>query len=249
MNKLEFNRFKPLSYSCEEAINTLCANLTFAGNDKRVLMVTSTQAHEGKSFITMNIMRTFASLGHKVCYVDADLRRSQIATRYGMQIKEGGQYGLSHYLAGLCGIESVIYETNIPNAHMVPLRREVSNSLALLTNSRLEYLLKALKERYDYVLVDAPPVGVIIDAAEIAKHCDGVIIAVKYNSVSRRELVSVKKQIERTGCPILGVALNSVELDSLSSRKYYYKSYYSSYESDYMKPNAKRKSAGARKSK
>ena len=78
MNRIAMTRFKPLSYACTEAINTLCTNLTFAGNDKKVIMVTSAQAHEGKSFITMNIMRTFAKLGHRVVLVDAVLRRSQI---------------------------------------------------------------------------------------------------------------------------------------------------------------------------
>ena len=241
MKTIEITRFKPLSYACTEALNTLCTNLTFAGDDKKVIMVTSSQAHEGKSFVTMNIMRTLSGLGHKVILVDADLRRSQIMSKYGLKVKEGESVGLTHYLAGMCSMEDVIYSTSINNAYMVPLGREVSNSLALLSTGRLGRLLGYLRERFDYVLVDAPPVGVIIDAAEIAKHCDGTIIAVKYNSVSRRELLEVKKQIDRSGCPILGAALNSVAFDTLSSKHYYNKSYYASYESDYMKPTGNKK--------
>ena len=67
MNKLELVRFRALDYACKEAINTLCTNLTFVGNEKRIIMVTSSQAHEGKSFISMNIMRTLAQLGKKRC--------------------------------------------------------------------------------------------------------------------------------------------------------------------------------------
>lgn len=234
MNKIEITRFKPLSYACAEAMNTLCTNLTFAGADKKVIMVTSAQAHEGKSFVTMNIMRTLAGLGHKVCLVDADLRRSQITSKYGLKVKEGQGMGLTHYLAGMSNMEAVLYSTDMPNASIVPLGHEVSNSLALLSTGRLTRLLAYLRERFDYVLVDAPPVGVIIDAAEIAKYCDGTVIALKYNAVSRRELVEVKRQIERSGCPILGVVLNSVAFDTLSSKHYYHKSTYSSYESDYV---------------
>ena len=241
MNMIEITRFKPLSYACAEAMNTLCTNLTFAGEDKKVIILTSAQAHEGKSFVTMNVMRALAGLGHRVVLVDADLRRSQITSKYGLKLTEGTGVGLAHYLAGMCSVENVVYKTSIPNASIVPLGHDVSNSLALLTTGRMGKLLGYLRERFDYVLVDAPPVGVIIDTAEIAKSCDGTVIALKYNAVSRRELVEVKRQIDRSGCPILGVVLNSVAFDSLSSKHYYHKSAYTSYESDYMKKPEKKK--------
>ena len=89
------------------------------------------------------------------------------------------------------------------------------------------------------MLVDAPPVGMIIDAAEIAKSCDGVVFVINYNSVSRREMLEAKKQIERTGCQILGAVLNNVSFDTIASKKYYYKSYYNAhYESDYYQRSA-----------
>lgn len=239
MNTIEMTRFKPLSYACTEAINSLCTNLTFAGSDKKVIMITSAQPHEGKSFISMNLLRTYASLGKRVVLVDADLRRSQLISRYGLQVGGVQHMGLSHYLAGMCSMEEILYQTNLQNAYMVPLTREVSNSLSLLNNNRMGKLLSFLRERFDYVIVDAPPVGVIIDAVEIAKHCDGVIVAVKYNSVSRRELNETKRRIELTGCPILGVVLNSVSFEMLSSKRYYHKSYYTHYDSDYYKPTRK----------
>lgn len=241
MNKLELVRFRTLDYACKEAINTLCTNLTFVGNEKRVIMVTSTQAHEGKSFLSMNIMRTLAQLGKKVVLVDCDLRKSQIAAKYGVRIQEGTGYGTVHYLAGMCNLNDVIYETGIQGAYMVPVGREVSNSLALLSTPRLRQMLSAMEERFDFVIVDAPPVGVIIDAAEIAKSCDGVIFAVRYNMISRRELLEAKNQIARTGCEVLGAVLNDVDLDALSSKKYYNKSYYTHYNSDYYKPSESKK--------
>ena len=129
MNKIEFTRFAELDYTGDEALNTLCTNLTFAGDGVRKIMMTSCHASEGKSFITMNMMRTFARLGKRVVLVDADLRRSMLLTRYGGRVPKGVQFGLAHYLAGMCSAEDVLYETSVPGAYMVPVGREVNNSL------------------------------------------------------------------------------------------------------------------------
>ena len=254
MNKIDFTRFADLDYTGDEALNTLCTNLTFAGEGVSRIMMTSCHASEGKSTITMNMMRTFARLGKRVVLVDADLRRSVLLARYGGRVQKGAQFGLTHYLAGMCSAEDVLYETNISGAYIVPVGREVGNSLSLLTSQKLSQLLEWLDSKFDFVLVDAPPVGMIIDAAEIAKSCDGVVFVINYNSVSRREMLEAKKQIERTGCQILGAVLNNVSFDTIASKKYYYKSYYNAhYESDYYyyqrsAPKSNPKSASGAKS-
>ncbi len=231
MNKLTFMNFPPLSYACSEAVNTLCTNLSFAGENIKRIMITSCHAAEGKSMLSMNVMRTFAKLGRTVVLVDADLRRSMIEAQYSLKYQQEHPAGLAHYLAGMVSEEEIIYETNIPGAYMVPVGREVSNSLSLLVSPRFNELLKSLAKSADYVIVDAPPVGTIIDAAEIAKSCDGSLIVVGYDTVRHQELVEVKEQLEQTGCPILGTVLNMVKFDDYLSKKYYYKSYY--YHSSY----------------
>ena len=209
-----------------EAFNTLTTNLSFAGANVKKIMLTSSHASEGKSYLSMNLMRTLAQRGIKVALVDADLRRSMVNSDYGLKFEDGRNdgKGLSHFLAGMVGMDEVIYQTDIPNAIMVPVGRVVTNPLALLTNSHFAELLDMLARMADYVIVDAPPVGVVIDAAEIAKACYGTLIAVNYNTVSRQELLDVKQQIEQTGCPILGTVLNQVDYDNYMGRKYY-KSY------------------------
>ena len=239
MKRLEITRFQPLDYACSEAINTLCTNLSFSGAGVKRILVTSCESSEGKTFLSMNMMRTFASLGKRVVLVDADLRRSLIGAKYGQRFTEGKNTGLAHYLAGMVGMEEILYETGIPGAYIVPVGREVSNSLSLLNTPRFGQLLDRLAAQADFVLVDAPPTGVIIDAAEIARYCDGTLLAVKYNAISRRELMEVKRQLEMTGCPILGAVLNSVEMDSYSSKKYYYKSYYYHKGDNYYTPDKK----------
>ena len=231
MKTLMIRQFPPLGYACNEAVNTLCTNLSFSGENLKKIMITSCHASEGKSFLSMNIMRTVARFGKTVALVDADLRRSMIQARYSLQYAEEGQKcGLAHLLVGMTGEDEVIYQTNIEGAYMVPVGREVSNPLPLLNSPRFGCLLDDLAKRVDYVLVDAPPVGTVIDAAQIAKNCDGTLIVVNYNSVRRQELIDVKEQLEQTGCPILGTVLNMVEYDNYLNKKYYYKSYYSSYE-------------------
>lgn len=227
MNSLTIRKFPPLSYQCDEAINTLCTNLSFAGADVKKIMLTSCHMSEGKSFVAMNIMRTIAKLGKSVVLVDADLRRSVIASKYMVQFSSAHPVGLSHYLAGMAQESEILYSTDISGAYMVPIGRSVSNSLSLLASERFDTLLNNLKKKADYVIVDAPPLGQIIDAAEIAKSCDGSLIVVNYDSVHRKELLQVKEQLEQTGCPILGTVLNMVKLDNYLSKKYYYKSYHS----------------------
>lgn len=245
MNNLTIGRFPPLSYACGEAINTLCTNLSFSGENIRKIMITSCHASEGKSFLTMNIMRTMAKFGKKVVLVDADLRRSMISSKYSLQFaEEDKRRGLAHLLVGMAGEDEVIYKTNIEGAFMVPVGREVSNPLPLLNSSRFEALLDHLAQTMDYVLVDAPPVGTVIDAAQIAKFCDGTLVVVNYNTVRRQELVDVKVQLEQTGCPILGTVLNMVDYDSYLSKKYYYKSYYSNYERYDKAPQNSKRGAG-----
>ncbi len=229
MNTLTINRFPPLTYQCAEAVNMLCTNISFSGANVKKILVTSCHQSEGKSFLTMNIMRTMSGLGKRVVLVDADLRRSAITTRYGLQFTEAKPLGLSHFLAGMADESMVVYATNIPGAYMIPVGRKVSNSLPLLNSDRFQSLLNSLNNQFDYVLVDAPPIGLVIDAAQIAKYCDGTLLVVGYNAVRRQELIDAKAQIDQTGCPILGTVLNQTAYDNYLSKKYSYKSYYSHY--------------------
>ena len=228
MKQLKITKFPALDYAGSEAFNTLSTNLSFAGENIKKIMITSCHASEGKSYLSINLARALAQRGKRVALVDADLRRSMINSTYGVRFehdKSGGS-GLSHFLAGMVGMDEVVYQTDITNMLMVPVGREVPNPLALLSGRHFEELLDTLAKMVDYVIVDAPPVGVVIDAAEIAKVCDGTMIAVHYNDVRRQELLDVKQQIEQSGCPILGTVLNQVDYDNYLGRKYYYKSSY-----------------------
>lgn len=233
MNYLEIGNFPPLEYASNEALNTLATNLFYCGADIKTILLTSRYAVEGKSFIAMNLMRTLASLNKKVVLLDTDLRRSSIVGRFRLRFDSSKPYGLAQYLAGMCSIDDIIYQTDIANAYMIPIGREVSSSLQLLSSDKMLSLMDRLDAEYDVVLVDTPPAGVIVDALEIAKYCDGALIIVSYNRGRKQEIGDLKKTIERTGCKVLGAVLNNVDFDAYSNRKYYYKSErYSSYYSE-----------------
>lgn len=221
---------KPLDYACQEALNTLATNLLYCGTETSTFMLTSRYAGEGKSFISMQLLRTLASLGKNVVLVDTDLRRSHIVSKYGVRFEQGSGEGLAHYLAGFKEMDEIVYETNIPNAYIVPIGREVANSLQLLSSPRMAPLMETLAREFDIVLLDTPPIGVIVDGKELAKYCSGALIVVSEGRGRKKEIAEITRQINGTGCPVLGAVLNNVEFGSFENRKYYYKSErYSSY--------------------
>ena len=141
--KVEFTNFGNLDYAGGEAINTLCTNLSFMGQDKKIIMFTSCQESEGKTFLSLNMARTMTQLGKRVVLIDADLRRSVMNARFGIHLPLDAK-GLAHYLAGMCQKEEIIYETKYPNAWFIPVGHLVTNSLALINKPILGQLLQTL---------------------------------------------------------------------------------------------------------
>lgn len=224
MNHLEITRFPELDYSAGEALNTLCTNISYAGTGIKTILITSRYAREGKSFLAMNLLRSMARLQKKVVLLDADLRRSCITGRFRLRFEQQRPNGLAQYLAGMCPLEDILYETDIPNAYLIPVGREVLNSLPLLNSPEMPKLMAYLREQFDVVLVDTPPAGVIVDAIDLARYCDGSLIVVSYKQGKRKDIVDIRNMLTKAGCNVLGVVMNNVEFKSLSSRKYDYRS-------------------------
>ena len=245
MNRAKITKLRENDYASTEALNQICSNFIFAGQEYKKVLLTSCIASEGKSFMSIQIMQNLAKRGRRVVIVDADLRRSQMVKTYGIEL-EGDKNGLVHYLAGYCPAEEVLYETNIQNAYLIPVGRDVVNPIPLLTSKRFSSLLDSLAEQFDYVIVDAPPVGLVVDAAEIARFCDGALFIVSYNMTRRRDLQEAKNQMMRSGCPIIGCIINQVTFESLSAKKYYNKSYYSHYNDEYYARGSRPEKTGKR---
>ena len=227
MTEAIIQNFEDLEYQQSEAMNTLCTNLSLAGGDIKKILITSCHPQEGKSFISMNLLRSMAGLGMKVLLIDADLRASILQQKYSIEISSAQKYkGLCGYLSGVCSIDDIIGKTNIPGADIILAGKTVLNALPLINSPRLGELLETVTPNYDLVLIDAPPVGAIIDAAKLAVQCDGALFVVHSGEVSVGELKSATAQIEKTGCPIMGYVLNKVRLRNHGKYGKYYTYYH-----------------------
>lgn len=208
------------NYSIREEIKSLRTNIQFCGNEKRVIMVTSCLPGEGKTEVSIDLARSIADMGKKVILIDLDLRKSVMRTRLQM---EGEVEGASHFLSGQCTLGDAINATNIPKFHLMIAGRMVPGPTELLESKRFESMIESLRSVYDYIIIDCPPLGLVIDAAIIAKQCDGAIMVLHSGSTKFRLAQDVKEKLSRTGTPILGVVLNMVEV---KKNKGYYSKYY-----------------------
>lgn len=222
------------NYFMREAFNTLRTNVLFSGKDVKSIVVTSCMAHEGKTTISFETSRSLAESGKRVLLVDADLRKSVMASRL---TKERGITGLSQLLSGQITMEQAIYHTNIEGLDVIFAGPYPPNPTELVGSSAFKELISVNRDRYDYIIVDAAPLGLVIDAAVMATCCDGAIVVINEGRIKYRMAQSVKEQLEKSGCRILGVVLNQIDRKrTVSSSSTYYGS---KYESSYYGYDAK----------
>lgn len=167
----------------EEYYNALRTNIQFLGKDKKVIVITSTSENEGKSTVSTNLAISLAKLGLKTILVDADTRKSVMAGRFKFKNKISG---LTNYLSGVSPIEDVIYETDIQHLNVIPAGQVPPNPTGLLQNKNFNIMVEVFREYYDYVIIDTPPVGQVIDAAIVAPKADGVVMVVEANCVKKK---------------------------------------------------------------
>ncbi len=228
-----------LDYSASEAINMICSSITFAGKNTKKIAVTSYEAGNGKTYVTLQVAVEMAGRGKKTLLIDCDLRKSVMVGRYGIELS-GDKQGMAHYLSGQCGVDRIIYKTNIPNLSYIPVGRDVKTPLPLLTSGDFGKLLKSLDAEYDFILIDTPPIGMVVDAAEIAQKCDASILVLEYNQSTLRALHTMQKLLEQANSPILGCVINKMAVRSLGKKHYYY--YYGAYGYGYGTEEKKQKS-------
>ena len=204
---------REMSYAMTEELNTLRTNIQFSGVDKKVIVMTSSFSGEGKSTITYQLAKSLAELGKRVLLIDADMRKSVM-----VNMLESGSVdkGLSHYLSGQCSLSEAVYATESSRLHPTEL----------LSGELFKDTLNSFRDIYDYIFIDCAPVGMVIDAAIVAKCSDAAIMMIESGAVKRKLALEAKEKLETAGCPILGVVLNKVERKSGG----YYRKYYKKYE-------------------
>jgi len=234
MQIVNLNEMRKQTNTMKESLRELRTNIRFCGDDIKSILFTSVIPNEGKSTVVMDFARSLAEAGNKVLVVDSDMRKSVLVGRYRAKTEDGsGIVGLSHFLSGQKSLEEVMYQTQIPNLMLVFAGPAVINPTELLENKYFSDLMHFMRDLFDYVLVDCAPLGAAIDAAVIARECDGAVLVISQGAVSSRAVSSVKKQLEASGVRILGAVLNKVDMKRSGYYGKYYGGYYGSYYGKY----------------
>ena len=246
MPQLELVRAKAqMVKSMEEYYNSIRTNIQFSGRDLKVIALTSAQPGEGKSTTSTNLAISFAKAGFRTLLIDADTRNSVMSGTF----KSNERYqGLTSFLSGNAELSDVICDTSIDNLMILPAGQVPPNPTSLIQNDNFKSMIETVRGLYDYVIIDTPPLGLVIDAAILAHHSDASLLVVKAGADKRRTITKLKEQLEQSGSVFLGVILNKydIHLDKYGS----YGSYggYGSY-GNYGKSDEKSKNGRGKRKK
>lgn len=209
-----------------EAYRILRTNIEFnrKNPEDNVLTVVSGGAGEGKSTTLMNLSYICAQGGYTTLMIDADLRRPRLHTFFGIN----NSVGLTNFLTTDLMLEDVILQTPVDNLYFMPSGILPTDAAGILNSRRMSELIQDVKQRFDLIFVDSPPILGVSDASVIASEVDLSIIVVQHRKLPRNMLLRVKQSIENVGGNILGVVLNNVDIRS-DSQYQYYTSYYTYY--------------------
>ncbi len=234
VERVELKKLREQDYTLKESLRALRTNLQFCGDDIKVILFTSAVPDEGKSTVVMDLARSMADAKKRVLVIDADIRKSVLVGRLGVRTASGAKLqGLTHFLSGQKRMSEVVYATQDPNLFMVFSGPTVPNPTEILEKEYFDSLIRFGRKYFDYVLIDAPPLGATIDAAVIARSCDGAVFVTAQGQANSHIIANAKKQLEMSGIRILGAVLNKVDMKRNSYYGKYYGKYYGSYYGSY----------------
>jgi tyrosine-protein kinase Etk/Wzc len=208
--------------SIAESFRTLRSNLflRLKSESSKVIMVTSAQPRDGKSFVAFNLASSIASVGYKSIIIDCDLRKP---TQH-LKFKEENTLGLSNYMANHNTTEDITRTTFIKNLSFIPAGPLLPNPSELMESGILDELLLDLKSKYEYIILDTTPVGIIADATLLMKHASQIILVCRNNYTRKDVLGEVVNSFTMNGFTNYDVVFN--DLDLKSSQYGAYTSYY-----------------------
>jgi capsular exopolysaccharide synthesis family protein len=203
-----------------DAFKTLLANIRFASVDEdiKTVMVTSSVPNEGKTTVAVNLAKAIATSGKNTLLVDTDMRRHSA----GHVLATHPQYGLYAALSGEQKLNQVIHRTRIPQLFFMDSESSIPSPPDILSSKSFAALVDSLKESFDYVIFDSPPVSVFVDAAILATLVDGTLMVVKQGSTNREIALKSVNQLRHSNARLLGCVMNGVPVET-SDYYYYYK--------------------------
>ena len=223
-----------LPYSMEEAINRLRINVSFFGSDIRRIIIVSSEPDEGKSLIAMHLWQQMARAQERTILVDVDMRKSKMVETYQISRADGKKlWGLTDYLSDNKKMEDCVLTTDMECGDILPNINNIVNPSLLLENRRFSGLLDTLSQEYRYVFLDTPPLGLVSDGERIGHLCDGAILVVRGGVTPKSVIRNSIAQLERAGCPLLGIVLNRVGAGNGKYYGGYFSKYYGRYYGRY----------------
>jgi capsular exopolysaccharide synthesis family protein len=222
-----------------EAYRVLRTNLLFSRKDDKLntVAVVSAGAGEGKSTTVFNLAAVFAQSGQRVIVVDSDLRRPTLHK----MLRVTNNIGLTNYLLKQNSLEEVIQTTSLPTLDFMASGKLPSSSLGILSSAQMRDLITELKQHYDFVFFDSPPVMGVSDASILASEVDMTVQVIQYRRYPQPMNIRAKQMIEKVGGNLAGIVLNNINM-SQDESYYYYSGYYHEYYSREEEENAAPKS-------
>jgi capsular exopolysaccharide synthesis family protein len=221
-----------------EAYRILRTNIEFnrKNPEDNAITVVSGGAGEGKSTTLVNLAYICAQGGYTTLMVDADLRRPRLHTFFDIN----NSVGLTNYLTTELMLEDVILQTPVDNLYFMPSGILPADAAGILNSRRMSELIQDVKQRFDLVLVDSPPILGVSDASVLASEVDLTMLVVQHRKLPRNMLLRVKQAVENVGGHVIGVVLNNVDVRSDSQYQYYtsYYTYYAPAEAQMVAPPA-----------
>ncbi len=229
-----------------EAYRVLRTNIMFSRKDDKLnsMAVVSAGAGEGKSTTVFNLASIFAQSGQRVIVVDSDLRRPTLHK----MLHVTNSIGLTNYLLKQNSLEEVIQTTNNPSLDFLASGKLPSSSLGILSSAQMKDLISELKQRYDFVFFDSPPIMGVSDASILASEMDMTLQVIQYRRYPQPMNIRAKQLIEKVGGNLVGIVLNNINM-SQDESYYYYSGYYHDYyyRSSSEEPDSAAGSPGAAK--
>ena len=204
-----------------EQYRAIRTNIEYSNVDQntKTILVTSSDKNEGKTTTVSNLAVSFANLNKKVLIIDCDLRNPSIHKMF----KLNNIYGLTDILAKDRAVDKCIQETELENLYVLTAGATPPNPAEILSSEKMKNLIEDLKNIYDYIFIDTPPIGLVTDAGALSSFIDGVVLVVKSESVEKKYLEETKKKLDAVDARILGAILNAYKSEQ---KDYNYYSYY-----------------------
>ena len=202
-------RIKPNSVISEQyrTIRTTI-NFSLPGNEMKTLLFTSASKEEGKSTTSANMAVVFAESGKKVLLVDADMRKPTLHHTFHLN----NHIGLSNLLIGKGGLEQSVRDSGIPGLELLTSGQIPHNPAELLDSPMLDRLVAEMKERYDLIIFDSPPILSVTDSKILANKCDGTVLVVNTGKTEKQSAIKARDSLATSKAYIVGVVMNNYKL-------------------------------------